>query len=74
MFFILSQLKWSSAAVVQRLKAWSSRDLREKFLVIRQTRPETDDLLASSYYCGTAGHVSAEVVAKYIRENSSRCY
>jgi len=31
-----------------------------------------DDFLASGYYCGTAGHVSGEVVAKYIRENSSK--
>ena len=60
-----------NAKVVQSLKAWTSKDLREKFAIIRQTR-YSDDFWASSYYCGTAGHVSAEVVAKYIRENSNK--
>src|SRR3989338_6181561 len=61
-FFVSAPPKWAPAQVVQSLKAWTSRDLREKFAIIRQTR----------YYCGTAGHVSAEVVARYIRENSSK--
>ncbi len=55
--------------IVQSLKAWKSRDLREKFSIIRQAR-FADDFWASSYYCGTAGHVPAEVVARYIRENA----
>ena len=70
-FFVSAPPKWAPAEIVQRLKAWSSRDLREKYSIIRKTR-YTDDFWASSYYCGTAGHVSAEVVAKYIRENSSK--
>lgn len=71
-FFVSAPPKWSPSRIVQSLKAWTSRDLREKFSIIRQTRPETNDFWASSYYCGTAGHVSAEQVARYIRENSSR--
>ena len=70
--FVSAQPKWSPSKIAQCLKAWTSKDLREKFAIIRKTRPETDDLWASSYYCGTAGHVSAEQVARYIRENSSR--
>jgi len=70
--FVSAPPKWSPAQIVQSLKAWTSRDLREKFSVIRQTRPETGDLWASSYYCGTAGHVSAEQVARYIRENTKK--
>src|SRR3989338_2079746 len=69
-FFVSAPPKWAPAQFVQSLKAWTSRDLRGKFAIIRQTR-YSDDLWASSYYCGTAGHVSAEVVARYIRENSS---
>jgi putative transposase len=69
--FISAPPKYSPAQIVQSLKSWTSRDLREKFSTIRKTR-YTDDFWASSYYCGTAGHVSAEVVARYIRENSSR--
>ncbi len=71
-FFISAPPKWAPAQIVQCLKAWTSKDLREKFATIRQTRPETEDFWASSYYCGTAGHVSAETVARYIRENSMR--
>ncbi len=71
-FFISAPPKWAPAKIVQILKAWTSKDLREKFSIIRQTRPETDDFWASSYYCGTAGHVSAEAVAKYIRENTTK--
>ena len=71
-FFVSAPPKWAPAQIVQRLKAWTSKDLRESFSVIRQTRPETSDFWASSYYCGTAGHVSAEAVAKYIRENSGK--
>ena len=70
-FFVSAPPKWSPAQVVQMLNAWTSKDLRDKFAIIRQTR-YSDDLWASSYYCGTAGHVSAEVVARYIRENASK--
>jgi len=70
--FVSASPKWSPAQIVGSLKAWTSKELRERFSIIRQTRPETEDFWASSYYCGTAGHVSAEVVARYIRENSSR--
>ena len=70
-FIVSAPPKWAPAQVVQSLKAWTSRDLREKFSIIRQTR-FTDDFWASSYYCGTAGHVSAEVIARYIRENSKK--
>ena len=67
--FVSAPPKWAPARIVQSLKAWTSKDLREKFAIIRKTR-YSDDLWASSYYCGTAGHVSAEVVARYIRENA----
>ena len=69
-FFVSAPPRWAPSQVVQSLKAWTSRDLRERFSIIRKTR-YTDDFWASSYYCGTAGHVSAEVVARYIRENMS---
>jgi putative transposase len=69
-FFVSAPPKWAPSQVVGSLKAWTSRDLRERFSIIRDTR-SSDDFWASSYYCGTAGHVSAEVVARYIRENMS---
>ena len=70
-FFVSAPPKWAPARIVQSLKAWTSKDLREKYAIIRQCR-YSEDLWASSYYCGTAGHVSAEVIAKYIRENTSK--
>ena len=70
-FFVSAPPRWAPASIVQSLKSWTSRDLREKYAIIRKTR-YVDDFWASSYYCGTAGHVSAEAVARYIRENSKR--
>ena len=67
-FFLSAEPKWAPARIVQSLKAWSSRDLREKFASIRHTR-YADDFWARGFYCGTAGHVSAEQVARYIIEN-----
>ena len=72
-FFVSAPPKYAPARIVQSLKAWTSRDLRERFATIRNTR-YSDDFWASSYYCGTAGHVSAESVTKYIRENFKRYY
>jgi len=71
-FFVSAPPKWAPSQIVQSLKAWTAKDLREKFSIIRQARPETNDLWGSSYYCGTAGHVSADQVVRYIRENSSQ--
>lgn len=67
-FFVSAQPKWAPAKIIQSLKAWSSRELRERFSAIRQTR-YTEDFWARGFYCGTAGHVSAEQVARYILEN-----
>ena len=62
--------------IVSALKTWSSKDLRKKYATIRKTRIIVDndtgkeidmkDFWARGYYCGTAGHVSAQVVANYI--------
>jgi len=70
-FFMSAPPKWAPSEIVQSLKAWTSKELRARFSIIRDTR-YADDLWASSYYCGTAGHVSAEQVTRYIRENSGK--
>jgi len=67
-FFVSAPPKFAPAKIIQILKAWTSKDLRERFASIRQTR-KTDDFWARGYYCGTAGHVSAEQVARYILDN-----
>jgi len=46
-------------------------NIRKKFAIIRETR-ETEDFWATGYYCGTAGHVSADQVARYILEQTQK--
>ena len=70
-YFISAHPKWAPMRMIQRIKQETSRHLREKYAIIRQTR-ETDDFWATGYYCGTAGHVSAEQVARYILEQTQK--
>lgn len=51
------------AEIVNRLKGYTSRILRQKFSSLRSRLPT---LWSRSYYAGTVGHVSEEVVKKYI--------
>jgi putative transposase len=55
----------SIANAVKLLKGISARQLRLMFPA-RQKRTRSDRLWAPSYYVGTAGHVSAETIRKYI--------
>jgi putative transposase len=70
-FFISAEPKWSPSAIIQRLKANSSRLIRKKYSIIREFR-YTPDFWASGYYVGTAGHVTAENVARYIAEQNQK--
>jgi len=67
--------------IVQLIKQESSRRLREKYASIRDTRilnkgtaleKDAKDFWATGYYCGTAGHVSADQVARYILEQTKQ--
>jgi putative transposase len=70
-FFMSAPPKWAPSKIIQELKADSSRRLRKKYSIIRQMR-STDDFWASGYYVGTAGHVTAENVARYIAEQNKK--
>ena len=70
-FFMSAPPKWAPSKIIQELKADSSRKLRKKYSIIRQMR-STDDFWASGYYVGTAGHVTAESVARYIAEQNKK--
>lgn len=70
-FFLSAEPKWSPSAIIQRLKSNSSRLIRKKYSIIREFR-YTPDFWASGYYVGTAGHVTAENVARYIAEQNQR--
>ena len=70
-FFLSAQPKWAPCKIVQELKTYSSRLLRQKYSIIRDMRT-TDDFWASGYYVGTAGHITAESVARYIFEQNQK--
>jgi len=52
-----------------QFKGYTSRVLRQEFEHLRTRLPS---LWSRSYYVGSAGHVSAEVIQKYIQEQKSR--
>ena len=70
-YFVSAHPKWAPMRMIQRIKQETSKHLREKYAIIRETR-ETDDFWATGYYCGTAGHVSADQVARYILEQTQK--
>ena len=51
------------AEIVNRLKGFTSKVLREEFPALRSRLPT---LWSRSYYCGSVGHVSEATVKKYI--------
>lgn len=55
--------------VVKGLKGFSSRVLRENFPHLRSTLPT---LWTNSYFCGTVGSVSLDVVKQYIENQQVR--
>lgn len=68
-YFVSAHPKWAPTKMIQKIKQETSKNLRGKFAIIRQTR-DTPDFWATGYYCGTAGHVSADQVARYIMEQT----
>jgi putative transposase len=51
--------------VVQQLKGYTSRLLRQEFVTLRTRLPT---LWTRSYYCESCGHISEDVVKKYIED------
>jgi putative transposase len=70
-FFLSAHPKWAPTRIVKTLKERTSALLRAKYSIIRDTRTN-NDFWATGYYCGTAGHVSAAQVARYIMEQTER--
>ena len=60
----------SVANAVKLLKDISARQLRLMFPELRK-RTRTDPLWAPSYYVGTAGHVSADTIQKYLESQEA---
>lgn len=57
------------AEIVNRLKGFTSKVLREEFPALRSRLPT---LWSRSYYCGSVGHVSETTVKKYIEGQKGR--
>ncbi|GAB4576311.1 MAG: IS200/IS605-like element ISH22 family transposase [Anaerolineae bacterium] len=55
--------------IVHRLKGATSHQLRKEFPHLKSRLPS---LWTRSYYVGTAGHVSAETIRRYIDEQKGR--
>lgn len=67
--FVESDPRWSVAEIVNRLKGFTSHELRGQFRHLRSRLPT---LWSRSYYCGTVGHVSDETVKAYIENQKGK--
>jgi putative transposase len=65
--FVSAPPRFSPALIANHLKGYSSRFLRAKFPHLKKVCGK-EHLWTSSYYVGTAGHVSAETIRRYIAE------
>lgn len=54
--------------VVQQLKGYSSRVLRQEFPHLKSRLPT---LWTRAYYCESVGHISEETIKKYIEEQKN---
>lgn len=55
--------------MVQQLKGYSSRILRQEF---RELKSRLPTLWTRSYYCESVGHISEETIKKYIEDQKRR--
>lgn len=67
--FVESDPTLCVAEIVNRLKGFTSRELREEFPFLRSRLPT---LWSRSYYAGSVGSVSEAVVRKYIESQKGR--
>jgi REP-associated tyrosine transposase len=71
--FVSAPPKFSPAEIVRLFKGITSRRLKKEFESLRrQYWGEDATLWAEGYYVGTAGHVSAETIKRYIEESQKK--
>jgi len=74
--FVGAKPTYTPCDIVHQLKGESSTQLRSHFPWLKylydQRRKQFPSLWARGYYCGSAGHVSQEVVARYIAEQQGK--
>ncbi|TGC06488.1 IS200/IS605 family transposase [Methanolobus halotolerans] len=67
--FVKANPTMSPHWIVQQLKAYTSRILRQEFSEMRTRLPT---LWTRSYYCESVGHISEATVKKYIEEQKNK--
>ena len=67
-FVELTSTEKSPHAIVARLKGYSSRFLRKEFASLKTKIPS---MWTRSYYIGSVGNVSKEVIEKYIQNQKN---
>jgi putative transposase len=65
--FVSAPPRMSPAWIVNLVKGYTSRFLRERFPKLKKVCGK-ESLWTSAYYVGTAGTVSAETIRRYINE------
>ena len=55
--------------IVNQLKSYTSRELREEFPFLKSRLPS---LWTRSYYCESVGHISEEAIRKYIEDQKGK--
>ncbi len=71
--FVSAPPKFAPAEIVRLFKGITSRKLKKEFESLRrQYWGEHATLWAEGYYVGTAGHVSAETITRYIEESQKK--
>lgn len=55
--------------IVQQLKGYTSRMLREEFPSLKSRLPS---MWTRSYYCESVGHISEDTIRKYIEEQKNK--
>jgi len=71
--FVRAPPKFSPAEIVRLFKGITTRRLRKEFESIRhQYWGEHATLWAEGYSVGTAGHISAETIQRYIEESQKK--
>lgn len=65
--FVSAPPRFSPSQIANLLKGYTSRYLREKFPKLKKACGK-EQLWTQSYYVGTAGSVSAEVMRRYVSE------
>jgi len=67
--FVKSEPTNSPHYIVQQLKGYTSRILRQEFSTLKSRMPS---LWTRSYYCESVGHISEDTIRKYIEDQKNQ--